>query len=83
MNNEEYFKNISLHFDRSFSKGLIRQLVWLIGIMMVVYLILASLSYASAFYTMEKGNTRWYDILWTLVNPGPGNGSMSTPFSLI
>lgn len=79
------FNNLPLRFDRSFSKGLFRQLLWLVGIMAIVYIILTGLSGISALYSpgSEDSQGKWYDILLVLIDPGSSSGSMSTPFTII
>ena len=79
------FKNLPLRFDRSFSKGWLNQVLWLIGIMAVVYVILVGLSFARAFYApgVEGSKGRWYDIVFVLIDPVTGSDSMSSPFILL
>lgn len=79
------FNNLPLRFDRSFSKGLLRQVLWLVGIMAIVYIILVGLSSISSLYTpgSEDSHGRWYDILLVLIDPGSGSGAMSSPFIII
>ena len=80
-----FFRNLPLRFDRSFSKGLFRQVLWLVGIMAIVYIILAGMSGISALYTpgSEDSQGKWYDILLVLIDPGSGSSSMSTPFTIL
>lgn len=82
---KKWYKNIGLYFDRSFSKGVFKQLLWLVGIMLMVYAVLIILSYSRLFY--EKGAEgslgRWYDVLFVLVDPGSGNPSMRSHFIII
>ena len=80
-----FFKDLPLRFDRSFSKGLVRQVLWLVGIMAIVYIILAGLSCINSLYTpgSEDSQGRWYDILLVLIDPGSGSGAMSSPFIII
>ena len=82
---KDFFSTLSLRFDRSFSKDLFRQVIWLIGIMAIVYIILAGLSYVSALYTPggENSQGRWYDILLVLIDPGSGSDSMTSPFTIL
>lgn len=79
------FRNLPLRFDRSFSKGLFRQILWLVGIMAIVYIILAGLSGISTLYSPggEDSQGKWYDILLVLIDPGSGSSSMSTPFTIL
>ena len=78
-----FFKNLSLRFDRSFSKGLISQLVWLAGIMCVVYIVLTGISYVGEMYAGNKGENRLLDILFVLIDPGSGSESMSSTLTII
>ena len=80
-----FFRTLPLRFDRSFSKGLFRQVLWLVGIMAIVYIILAGLSGISALYSPggEDSQGKWYDILLVLIDPGSGSSSMSTPFTIL
>ena len=82
---KNFFRNLPLRFDRSFSKGLFRQVLWLVGIMAIVYVILAGLSGISALYSpgSEDSQGKWYDILLVLIDPGSGSSSMSTPFTIL
>ena len=75
-----FFRNLPLRFDRSFSNGLFRQVLWLVGIMAIVYIILASLSGISALYSPggEDSQGKWYDIMLVLIDPGSASSSMST-----
>ena len=79
------FKNLPLRFDRSFSKGLFRQVLWLVGIMAIVYILLAGLSGISALYSPggEDSQGKWYDIMLVLIDPGSASSSMSTPFTIL
>jgi hypothetical protein len=82
------FKLLSLHFDRHFSKGVYQQILWLAGIMLVVYAVLASLSYVEFLYTPNNEEIpHWYDrfrdILLVLIDPGSGSRSMSSSFTVI
>ena len=80
-----FFRNLPLRFDRSFSKGLFRQVLWLVGIMAIVYIILAGLSGINAFYSpgSEDSQGKWYDIMLVLIDPGSASSSMSTPFTIL
>jgi len=80
-----FFRNLPLRFDRSFSKGLFRQVIWLVGIMAIVYIILVGLSSISSLYTpgSEDSHGRWYDVILILIDPGSASGSMSSPFIII
>lgn len=78
-------KNISLRFDRSFSKGLFKQVLWLLAIMAIVYLLLVAMTHLRACYAPETGvsNSRWYDVLFVLMDPGSGSAAMSSPFVVL
>lgn len=82
---KKYFKNILLYFDRSFSKGTVNQILWLLGIMLVVYVVLIILSYLHQFYSTgtDGSNGRWYDVIFTLIDPGSGTPSMSSLFTIL
>ena len=75
-------RNLALRFDRSFSKGIYKQVLWLKGIMAFVYLLLVALSYLRFCYLPEAKDChgRWYDILFLLMDPGSGSSAMSSPF---
>ncbi|MBQ0023799.1 MAG: hypothetical protein KBT29_11245 [Prevotellaceae bacterium] len=79
------FKNFKLTFDRSFSRGLFPQLVWLLSIMVIAYLLLIGLSYFDAFYSpgSEESRGRWFDVLFLLFDPGSINDSLKSPFVTI
>ena len=66
------FKRFSLlNFDRSFSRGLGSQLVWLAALMCAVYLVLAGISYLGELYASGgKTENRFVDILLVLIDPG-------------
>lgn len=81
-------KNLPLKFDRHFSKGLLQQVLWLLGMMVVAYALLTCLSYADCLYSKEAevGDhwmNRFFDIMFVLMNPGPGTDSMSYTFAVI
>lgn len=81
----KYLKNLKLYFDRSFSKGTMKQTLWLLGIMVVVYMFLIALSYLKNLYTQgaEGSNGRWYDVIFTLIDPGSGTRSMFPAFTIL
>lgn len=81
----KWYKNIGLFFDRSFSKGIFKQLLWLVGIMLIVYLILIALSCFGLFYTegCDGSQGRWYDVLFVLIDPGLGPDAIKSPFAII
>lgn len=78
-------KNFKLIFDRSFSSGLGKQIIWLLAIMVVVYVFLIFLSHIKMFYLPGKGDSqgRWYDIFFLLMDPGSSSGAMSSPFVIL
>lgn len=81
---KRFFKNIRLSFDRSFSSGQSKQLMWLAGFMLIVYGLLGALSYISEFYVPQEGeHSRWYNILFQLLDPGEGSDSMTPMFAVI
>ena len=79
------FNGLGLRFDRSFSKGMFKQLVWLFGMMVIMYTLLIGLSYIHTLYTPgEKGSHgRWYDVLFVLIDPGSSSNAMSSPFVVL
>lgn len=79
------FKNIGLRFDRSFSRGTLKQVLWLVGLMMVIYLLLGGLSYFRQLYIPEATDSdgRWYDIIYLLMDPGSISDAMSPPFVVL
>ena len=81
----KWYKNLGLFFDRSFSKGIVKQLLWLVGIMLVVYVILIAISYSGWFYSTEGADSqgRWYDILFVLIDPGMGPDAIKSPFAIV
>lgn len=81
-------RNVKLIFDRSFSSGQTKQLLWLVGIMVIVFALLACLSYIKFLYTPNTDDvTHWYDryrdILFVLIDPGSGNDAMSSTFTVV
>ena len=82
---KRFFKHFRLYFDRSFSKGLMAQLLWLSALIIVIYAGLVGLSYVKSMYSAGADNTmgRWYDIMFLLVDPGTGNGSLPSAFTLL
>ena len=78
-------KNYKLIFDRSFSSGLGKQIIWLLVIMIVVYVLLIILSHIKALYSPGVGESmgRWYDIIFLLMDPGSSSGPMSSPFVIL
>lgn len=82
---KKYLKNIGLYFDRSFSKGMIKQTLWLLGILLVIYVVLITLSYLRQFYAVDAdgSNGRWYDVMVSLIRPGSGSKSMSLIFTIL
>lgn len=78
-------RNFKLLFDRSFSSGLGKQIIWLFAIMLAVYLVLVILSSFKLLYSpgSEGSHGRWYDILLVLIDPGSGSEAMSSPFIII
>ena len=78
-------RNFKLLFDRSFSSGLGKQIIWLLAIVLVVYAVLIILSYVSTLYTPggEDSQGRWYDILLVLIDPGSGSSAISSPFVIL
>lgn len=82
---KDLFKHFTLlSFDRSFSRGLISQLAWLVGIMCVVYIVLTSISYVGEMYSGSEGeNNRLLDILLVLIDPGSGSESMSSILTIV
>lgn len=83
--NKRKISKLGLQFDRSFSKGVMKQLLWLLLIMICVYLFLVLLSFISELYnpgdTESRG--RWYDVLFLLVDPGSGTHAVKSPFALL
>ena len=79
------FRMFTLLFDRSFSKGLFRQILWLLGIMLIVYFGFIGLSFFGMFYTPggDGSRGRWYDVLFLLLDPGTLNDSLRSPFATI
>lgn len=82
-----FFKHIALKFDRSFSRGIFKQVMWLAGFMILVYGILGALSYIESLYnpTMacRDSHGRWYDILFLLMDAGSMTSAMKSPFIAI
>ena len=81
----KFFKNIPLKFDRSFSRGFAKQVLWLLGIMALVYLVLVGIGYfgkglAPVASGDSKGHGLWYDVLFLLMDPGNMANWMSSPF---
>ena len=82
---KQIFKYFTLlGFDRSFSKGMVNQLIWLISIMCIVYIVLTGISYVGGMYVGYKGeNNRFLDILWVLIDPSSGSLAMSSTLTII
>ena len=80
-----FFYGLGLRFDRSFSKGMFKQLVWLFGMMVIMYTLLIGLSYIHTLYTPgeEGSHGRWYDVLFVLIDPGSSSNAMSSPFVVL
>ena len=81
----QIFKHFTLlGFDRSFSKGLVSQLVWLASIMCIVFIVLAGISYVGEMY-VEDGSrdNRFLDILLVLIDPGVGSEAMSSTLTIV
>ena len=78
-------KNYKLIFDRSFSSGLGKQIIWLLAIMLIVYVLLIILSYIKTLYSPGEGDSlgRWYDVIFLLMDPGSSSGAMSSPFVIL
>lgn len=78
-------RNFSLFFDKSFSKGFWRQVIWLLLLMLVVYLLLVLLSYNDFFYTEGSAESegRWYDVMFLLMNPGGPTEYLHSPYALL
>lgn len=82
------FKNISLKFDRHFSKGLVQQVLWLVGIMVIVYIGLIFLSFIGSLYNTNPSeithwSDRFRDIFLVILDPGSASDSMSSIFTII
>lgn len=81
-------RNIRLTFDKSFSSGQTKQILWLLGFMVLVFALLSSLSYIKFLYTPNiDDEAHWYDryrdILLILIDPGSGSESMSSTFTVV
>ena len=81
----KFFKNIPLKFDRSFSRGFAKQVLWLLGIMALVYLVLVGIGYFGkglnpAVARDPKSHGLWYDVLFLLMDPGNMAEWMNSPF---
>lgn len=79
------FKNLGLTFDRSFSRGVGKQIVWLLVIMLLMFGLLLALSSLRVFYApgAEGSRGRVWDVLFLLFDPGTLNDSLRSPFALI
>ena len=82
---KRFIKHFRLYFDRSFSRGLLAQILWLLAFVILVYIGLVGLSYFKSVYYpgAEDSMGRWFDIMFLLVDPGTGNGSMSYAFTML
>ena len=75
---------LPLYFDRSFSKGVVKQIIWLVAIMLAVYLVLVLLSYSNLLYDSHTGSgSRWHDILLLLVDSGADSKAIWPPFAVV
>lgn len=82
---KQLFKNIGLRFDRSFSRGTLKQVLWLVGLMIVIYLLLGGLSYFRQLYIpgATDSDGRWYDIIYLLMDHRSISDAMSPPFVVL
>ena len=82
---KKFFRHFTmLGFDRSFSKGLLFQLLWLLGIMCVVYIVMAAISYFGQLYVSGNGaHNRYIDILLALIGFGSKSKAMSFPLTVV
>ena len=84
MNIRKNRDKLKLIFDRSFSSGLTKQLIWLLAIMLLIYGLLLGLSYLfNSYSSADSGNSRWYDILYLLIDPGSGSESIAPAFAVV
>lgn len=64
-----------------------KQTLWLLGIMVVVYITLIALSYIKSLYSQDAdatgSNGRWYDVMFILFDPGSISPSMSSAFGIL
>lgn len=82
---KKFFRNFSLNFDRSFSKGFRVQVAWLVVIVVVAFVVLMVIS--SLGYE-PKANTpfsqRCIDVIGLMMNPGVGtDDGMLSVFAII
>ncbi|MCQ2287953.1 MAG: hypothetical protein MJZ74_02540 [Muribaculaceae bacterium] len=78
----ENLKNIGLRFDRSFTKGFVKQLCWLLSFVVIVYVLLMAVSFIPGFYSGDDNGVRMRDVLCALVGLNGGN-LMSLTFTFI
>lgn len=78
-------RNFALFFDRSFSKGVVKQIIWLATVMLAFYLILVALSVVGVFFANDslEGDARWSDVAFLLVAQGEAYNQLSSPLLAI
>lgn len=76
---KKWFNIYKIKFDRSFSGGITKQLVWLGGFMLVLFVILVLISYMDAAYSEHNVFEHMRDVFYILLDPGNYNKEMSTP----
>lgn len=80
----KFFRNFGLHFDRSFSKGLGRQLAWLVSIVVLAIAVLMLVGLAG--YDAPAETTfiqRCTDVIALMIDPGYEGEGILRPFAML
>lgn len=77
--------SIPLLFDKSFSKSLSKQIIWLVGLMAIVIFVLIVISFFAPYYEAHDGERdgRILDILYMLLDPGSRTDAVQTPLAFL
>lgn len=79
-------REFKLTFDRTFSKSIVKKLLWLVGFILLSILILYFLGYIPSFYEYgkdPKSHGLFYDVMAMFIDQRNRCGNMSTLFSTI
>lgn len=79
-------RDIKLIFDRTFSKSIVKKLLWLVGFILLSIIILYFLGYIPSFYEYgkdPKSHGMFYDVMAMFIDQRNRCSNMSTLFSTI
>lgn len=80
----KFFRNFILNFDRSFSKGLGRQLAWLVSFVVLAFVVLMAISLVGYSSDVDTPlSQRCTDVLSLMIDPGDGSEGMFSPFAML